>query len=354
MPLPPPPTTALAASWGAPEVQAWVGLLGGLTDQERAAFRENEVDGEDLLALRRLGKAGLRDDLGLTRLKARNIVMAALEALPACGESSSQPLVPALAPAPTPAAAAAAAATTTAADARAVVLSPGLSRCGGSRATADTDTPATHPAGRRWWSGRWGSCVVVAVVAGCYANALEGGWQVDDLRSFAGNRDVVGQLMTTTNAAGETAEASKRASASGKGQGGREALPPPPPLTPGVKGDPYLPSCGLKALTAAGGGVARPPEGSWLRLAPLPWQLLTDDFWGEPIASPNSHKSYRPLTVLSFRLSHWLFNHSAAAARDGEGDEGVSGGGGGGESFLRVHWVAVPQVLRARRVNRRR
>jgi hypothetical protein len=29
-------------------------------------------------------------------------------------------------------------------------------------------------------------------------------------------------------------------------------------------------------------------------------------------------------------------------------------GGGGGESFPRVHWVAVPEVLRARRVNRRR
>jgi hypothetical protein len=28
--------------------------------------------------------------------------------------------------------------------------------------------------------------------------------------------------------------------------------------------------------------------------------------------------------------------------------------GGGGESFLRVHWVAVPKALRARRVNRRR
>jgi hypothetical protein len=30
------------------------------------------------------------------------------------------------------------------------------------------------------------------------------------------------------------------------------------------------------------------------------------------------------------------------------------GDGGGGESFLRVHWVAVPEALRARRVNRRR
>jgi hypothetical protein len=33
---------------------------------------------------------------------------------------------------------------------------------------------------------------------------------------------------------------------------------------------------------------------------------------------------------------------------------GGSGGGGGGESFPRVDWVAVPQALRARRVNRRR
>jgi hypothetical protein len=30
------------------------------------------------------------------------------------------------------------------------------------------------------------------------------------------------------------------------------------------------------------------------------------------------------------------------------------GGGGGGESFLCVDWVAVPEALRARRVNRRR
>jgi hypothetical protein len=28
--------------------------------------------------------------------------------------------------------------------------------------------------------------------------------------------------------------------------------------------------------------------------------------------------------------------------------------GGSGEWFLRVHWVAVPEALRARRVNRRR
>lgn len=30
-------------------------------------------------------------------------------------------------------------------------------------------------------------------------------------------------------------------------------------------------------------------------------QLLLDDFWGTPMADANSHKSYRPLTTLSFR-----------------------------------------------------
>ena len=38
------------------------------------------------------------------------------------------------------------------------------------------------------------------------------------------------------------------------------------------------------------------------------WSLLQrrslweNDFWGEPMASARSHLSYRPLTILSFRL----------------------------------------------------
>ncbi|GFR21688.1 protein O-mannosyl-transferase TMTC2 [Trichonephila clavata] len=35
-------------------------------------------------------------------------------------------------------------------------------------------------------------------------------------------------------------------------------------------------------------------------------QLLTDDFWGTPMIHSGSHKSYRPLCVLSFRLNYWL------------------------------------------------
>lgn len=32
-------------------------------------------------------------------------------------------------------------------------------------------------------------------------------------------------------------------------------------------------------------------------------QLLVDDFWGTPLSDPHSHKSYRPLTTLTFRSS---------------------------------------------------
>jgi hypothetical protein len=46
-------------------------------------------------------------------------------------------------------------------------------------------------------------------------------------------------------------------------------------------------------------------------------------------------------------------NAPMAHARLGAYARGLLGGGGGGESFLRVHWVAVPEALRARRVNRR-
>ncbi|PZC80098.1 protein O-mannosyl-transferase TMTC1-like [Helicoverpa zea] len=35
-------------------------------------------------------------------------------------------------------------------------------------------------------------------------------------------------------------------------------------------------------------------------------QLFLDDYWGMPMADANSHKSYRPLTTLSFRLNHAL------------------------------------------------
>ncbi|XP_071455403.1 protein O-mannosyl-transferase TMTC4-like [Hetaerina americana] len=39
--------------------------------------------------------------------------------------------------------------------------------------------------------------------------------------------------------------------------------------------------------------------------APL-WNVFQNDFWGTPLKSNNSHKSYRPLTVLTFRWNCWM------------------------------------------------
>ena len=39
---------------------------------------------------------------------------------------------------------------------------------------------------------------------------------------------------------------------------------------------------------------------------PSPLALWTHDFWGKPLYQEDSHKSYRPLTVLTFRLQAWL------------------------------------------------
>ena len=35
-------------------------------------------------------------------------------------------------------------------------------------------------------------------------------------------------------------------------------------------------------------------------------QVFQNDFWGTKISSNLSHKSYRPLTVITFRLNYWL------------------------------------------------
>ncbi|XP_053599807.1 protein O-mannosyl-transferase TMTC1-like [Plodia interpunctella] len=39
-------------------------------------------------------------------------------------------------------------------------------------------------------------------------------------------------------------------------------------------------------------------------------QVFKNDFWGTPMSDPGSHKSYRPLTTLSFRLNYALFGFS--------------------------------------------
>ena len=51
--------------------------------------------------------------------------------------------------------------------------------------------------------------------------------------------------------------------------------------------------------------VGEPPRDvrdAWAQVA----CLFRNDYWGTPLASPASHKSYRPLTVLSFRANALL------------------------------------------------
>jgi len=47
------------------------------------------------------------------------------------------------------------------------------------------------------------------------------------------------------------------------------------------------------------------------------WPLLTNDFWGTPMTHADSHKSWRPLTIASFRLdvlvTWFLFGPTADA-----------------------------------------
>jgi hypothetical protein len=35
--------------------------------------------------------------------------------------------------------------------------------------------------------------------------------------------------------------------------------------------------------------------------APLRWDIFANDFWGKGMAENTSHKSYRPLCVLTFK-----------------------------------------------------
>uniref|UniRef100_K3WA60 dolichyl-phosphate-mannose--protein mannosyltransferase n=1 Tax=Globisporangium ultimum (strain ATCC 200006 / CBS 805.95 / DAOM BR144) TaxID=431595 RepID=K3WA60_GLOUD len=41
------------------------------------------------------------------------------------------------------------------------------------------------------------------------------------------------------------------------------------------------------------------------------WNVFANDFWGTPIVAIDSHKSYRPLAVLSFRMNHLLTGYDA-------------------------------------------
>ena len=141
------------------------------------------------------------------------------------------------------------------------------------------------------WATLREATLVATLAALSFVNSTEGGWAIDDPRSFAGNRDVVGQLVTPPMGA-------ETLGAAAAGRGNHDMAIP----ATGDDGsaNPYLPSSGV----AVGEDLR---QGSYLQPQPLA-QIWADDFWGEPMASANSHKSYRPLTVLSFRLSYTLWS----------------------------------------------
>lgn len=39
--------------------------------------------------------------------------------------------------------------------------------------------------------------------------------------------------------------------------------------------------------------------------------IFYHDFWGRELTKPESHKSYRPVTIFSFRINHWLSEFNA-------------------------------------------
>ena len=47
-------------------------------------------------------------------------------------------------------------------------------------------------------------------------------------------------------------------------------------------------------------------------------ELLLHDFWGQDITLSDSHKSYRPITTLTFRLNHALHGLDACGFHVGD------------------------------------
>jgi hypothetical protein len=60
------------------------------------------------------------------------------------------------------------------------------------------------------------------------------------------------------------------------------------------------------------------------------------------------------LRLLLLELLLWCQRTVATGGKGARRVAAAAKGPRGGESFLRVHWVAVPEGLRARRANRRR
>ncbi len=52
-------------------------------------------------------------------------------------------------------------------------------------------------------------------------------------------------------------------------------------------------------------------------------KIFQNDYWGRPMNSPSSHKSYRPFTVLSFRYIHFLFQNVTVSSTSNDNQIGL-------------------------------
>jgi hypothetical protein len=88
------------------------------------------------------------------------------------------------------------------------------------------------------------------------------------------------------------------------------------------------------------------PLGSWLRAL---GEQAASDGASMYVAWLNQRHVYPAEPCLTTSADFWHVRSRGGGLHPA----GLNAGGGGsGESFLRVHWVAVPEALRARRVNR--
>jgi hypothetical protein len=116
-------------------------------------------------------------------------------------------------------------------------------------------------------------------------------------------------------------------------------------------------------IGGGGGGGGRGRRGLQLQLIGMSATISNLGTLAEWLGAVSYDTAFRPVSlrhhvVVGRRVLRLPSSGAAAAAEEqgghGGGHGGGGGSGGGGESFLRVHWVAVPKILRARRVNRRR
>ncbi|CAL8104977.1 unnamed protein product [Orchesella dallaii] len=128
------------------------------------------------------------------------------------------------------------------------------------------------------------SSFIFLLAVGIYLNSLNGEFVHDDIVSIVRNPDV--KVYPTIHSS---------------------AVPPTPPPLP-------TPSSTPTTVMGAGADYENQSD----RAGPGPnnrssvdslsgwWSLWKNDYWGMPMSSPLSHKSYRPLTVLTFRLNYLM------------------------------------------------